>query len=207
MTDLLSRLKTETADCHHALERDMDIMRPTMRRDEYVALLTRFRAFVAPWETRLRAAVPDDLEAFVSTREKTALLDADLAFLGQMPISAALAAGGSAWAATVPMHGIGACFGTLYVMEGSTLGGRFIGPAMAQRFQLSGRQGYAYFDPYGDKTGSMWNAFKVEATARVPEGEFMEAVASARATFRALQSWLPSPDTPGQTTILAQPAA
>lgn len=78
-------------------------------------------------------------------------------------------------------------------MEGSTLGGRFIGPAMAQRFGLSDRQGYAYFDPYGDRTGSMWNAFKAEAVARVPAGEYDAAVAAARATFDALQHWLPQP--------------
>jgi heme oxygenase len=193
MTDLLSRLKIETADCHHALERDMDIMRPTMSRSEYVALLTRFRAFVAPWESILRAALPDALHPFVDAREKTALLDADLAFLGAAPIAPSLAQAGAAQAAAVPLQGVGACFGSLYVMEGSTLGGRFIGPAMAQRFGLSDRQGYAYFDPYGDRTGSMWNAFKAEAVAQVPAAEYDAAVTAARATFDALQHWLPQP--------------
>lgn len=171
----------------------MDIMRPTLSRSEYIALLTRFRAFVAPWETALRVALPDALHPFAVTREKTALLDADLAFLGAPPVEASLAVAGAAQAAAVPMQCVGACFGTLYVMEGSTLGGRFIGPAMAQRFGLSDRQGYAYFDPYGDRTGSMWNAFKAEALAQVPTTEYDAAVTAARATFDALQKWLPLP--------------
>lgn len=171
----------------------MDIMRPTMSRIEYVDLLTRFRAFVAPWEAALRAALPADLQAFALAREKTALLDADLAHLGAPQPSDGLARDGAAHADGMPLSGLGACFGTMYVMEGSTLGGRFIGPAMAQRFDLHDRQGYAYFDPYGERTGSMWNAFKAEAAARVPADEYDAAVAAARATFDALQQWLPAP--------------
>lgn len=191
MSELLARLKAETQDCHQSLEDAVDIMRPSMQRAEYFALLAGFRGFVAPWEKALVAALPVPMREFALQREKTALLDGDLRFISddhcvpdQLPQCEI------DW----PLQDTAACMGSMYVMEGSTLGGRIIGPAMAQRFGLSDRRGYAYFDPYGERTGSMWNAFKALATSSVPVQEIDRAVVAARATFMALQSWLSAPN-------------
>ncbi|MGI4860536.1 MAG: biliverdin-producing heme oxygenase [Janthinobacterium lividum] len=187
MTELLSRLKTDTADAHEALERALDLARPVMAHATYVALLAGFRGFVAPWEARLMAALPDTLQGFAREREKTPLLDADLRYLSEgacdpavLPVCTALPA----------LDSVPRALGSMYVMEGSTLGGRFIGPAMARRFALPDHLGYSYFDPYREHTGSMWNAFKLRMAQEVAPDQADAAVAAARETFTALHAWL-----------------
>lgn len=190
MVDLLNRLKIETAAWHSALESALDLMRPSLSRDEYIALLASFRGFVAPWEVALEASVPAAWQPFVRTRHKTALLDADLAFLCDSNIPRFSEMSASALRQSVPFDSLGQALGSMYVMEGSTLGGRIIGPAMASRFGLSDHRGYAYFDPYRDRTGSMWKAFKEAAAEGVPVTQYDAAVVSAQQTFIALQRWL-----------------
>ena len=78
----------------------------------------------------------------------------------------------------------------MYVMEGSTLGGRFIAPHVARLFDLAHGRGNAYFDGYGPRTGSMWNAFRETAAATVPDDQYDDAVTAAIATFDSLHAWL-----------------
>jgi heme oxygenase len=49
--------------------------------------------------------------------------------------------------------------GVFYVIEGSSLGGRFILKNIVNNPQLSNDQGVSYFKGYGDKTGSYWKNF------------------------------------------------
>jgi len=188
--DLLSRLKNETAACHTRLENSLDLMRDDLQRDEYVALLQRFYGYVAPWEDAIGAHMPAALHAFFDERRKTPLLAADLAALTGERVAhdALLLADASNDLPRV--DGIGAAFGSMYVMEGSTLGGRFIAPHVARLLQLQPGIGNRYFDGYGARTGSMWNAFRETAVSTVPEAQYDAAVSAAIATFESLQSWL-----------------
>ncbi|MDR5811863.1 biliverdin-producing heme oxygenase [Caballeronia sp. LZ019] len=185
--DLLSRLKNETTACHTRLENSLDLMRDDLQRDEYIALLQRFHGYVAPWEDAIGARLPASLRAFFDERRKTPLLAADIAALTGQPATPELA---DASAALPPVNNIGAAFGSMYVMEGSTLGGRFIAPHVARLLQLEPGVGNRYFDGYGARTGSMWNAFRETAAATVPEAQYDAAVSAAIATFESLQSWL-----------------
>lgn len=45
------------------------------------------------------------------------------------------------------------------MVEGSTLGGRFILKNVSKVLQLSEEQGVSYFNGYGEKTGSFWKNF------------------------------------------------
>jgi heme oxygenase len=49
--------------------------------------------------------------------------------------------------------------GILYVMEGSTLGGRFILKNVTKFPELQSGRGTSYFNGYGESTGSYWKAF------------------------------------------------
>jgi heme oxygenase len=188
--DLLARLKHETAACHTRLENALDLMREDWSRDEYVALLERFFGYVAAWESAARPRMPAHLRDFFDARCKSALLAADLRVL----------TGDAGHAATLPLaegdatlpalDGIGRVFGSMYVMEGSTLGGRFIAPHVARLFGLANGEGNAYFDGYGPRTGSMWNAFRETAAATVPPEQYDDAVGAAIATFEGLHAWL-----------------
>ncbi|MFK4440897.1 heme oxygenase [Caballeronia udeis] len=185
--DLLSRLKTETAECHTRLENALDLMRAEWPREDYVALLEGFYGYVAPWEDAVAAAMPAPLREFFGERRKALLLASDLALL----------TGDKDRANTVTkidrlpaMDSIGRLFGSMYVMEGSTLGGRFIAPHVAILFGLQSGYGNAYFEGYGLRTGSMWNTFRETASANVPPGQYGVAVDAAIATFDGLHDWL-----------------
>lgn len=185
--DLLSLLKTATAESHTRLENELDLMRAEWPREEYVALLDGFYGYVAPWEEAAAHSVPAHLRSFFEARRKAALLEADLTFL----TGDATRAQAAPRANHLPsMNTIGRVFGSMYVMEGSTLGGRFIAPHVARLFDLETGLGNAYFDGYGPRTGSMWNAFRETASVEVPRDQFDVAVEAAVATFDGLHDWL-----------------
>jgi heme oxygenase len=185
--DLLKRLKTETARCHERLEQALDLMRASWSLDEYIALLEGFYGYVAPWEDAVAQDLPGHLQGFFHARRKAALLASDLALL----------TGDARRVESLPMtqqlpvlDTLGRVFGSMYVMEGSTLGGRFIAPHVATLFNLETGHGNAYFEAYGSGTGSMWNAFRETAIATVPPAQYEIAVAAAIATFDGLHAWL-----------------
>ncbi|WP_250490078.1 biliverdin-producing heme oxygenase [Caballeronia sp. INML2] len=188
--ELLSRLKNETAACHARLENALDLMRDDLRRDEYIALLERFYGYVAPWEDAVAACMPASLSDFFDARRKATLLAADLAALTGETQYVACVQQADAHDDLPRMRNIGDAFGSMYVMEGSTLGGRFIAPHVAERLDLAPGRGNAYFDGYGPRTGSMWKAFRETAAASVPERHYDDAVKAAIATFDSLHAWL-----------------
>jgi heme oxygenase (biliverdin-IX-beta and delta-forming) len=184
--DLLSRLKHETSASHTRLENALDLMRNDLQRSDYIALLERFHGYVAPWEDALGRSMPASLNGFVDARRKAHLLVADLAALtGERSVGACMPP------EDLPrLPNLGAAFGSMYVMEGSTLGGRYIAPHVANLLGLAPGEGNAYFDGYGARTGSMWNAFRATAQEQVPESQYDDAVVAAIATFDSMQAWL-----------------
>jgi heme oxygenase (biliverdin-IX-beta and delta-forming) len=182
--DLLSRLKLATSESHTRLESALDLMRDDLQRDDYIALLERFHGYVAPWEDAVGAWMPASLAPFFEARRKAALLRADLAVLNGKAVARADADDLPA------LPNLGAAFGSMYVMEGATLGGRFIAPHVASALGLTPGQGNAYFDGYGARTGSMWNAFRETAAATVPAAQYDDAARAAVATFDSLHAWL-----------------
>jgi heme oxygenase (biliverdin-IX-beta and delta-forming) len=184
--DLLIRLKAETANHHAQLENALDLMRDSWALDEYIALLEGFYGYVAAWENAASTHVPDHLRDFFGVRRKAALLVSDLAFLSGKSGRVAVLS----MAKSLPaLDTVGRLMGSMYVMEGSTLGGRLIAPHIARLFNLDSGRGNAYFEGYGERTGSMWNAFRDMASATVPPNEYDMAVASAIATFDGLHAW------------------
>jgi len=185
--DLLSRLKIETAECHTRLENALDLMRLEWPREDYVALLEGFYGYVAPWEDAAATFMPARLRDFFEGRRKASLLALDLALLtGDKDRANRVTK--IEWLPA--MNSIGRVFGSMYVMEGSTLGGRFIAPHVATLFGLQSGSGNAYFEGYGLRTGSMWKAFRETASANVPPEQHDEAVDAAIATFDGLHGWL-----------------
>jgi heme oxygenase (biliverdin-IX-beta and delta-forming) len=185
--ELLSRLKDETAASHTRLENALDLMRADWSRNEYVALLEAFYGYVAPWEAEVAVRLHGAHAAFFESRCRAVLLARDIEWLTGDPARFVSIA---RTPELPPLEGIGQLFGSLYVMEGSTLGGRFIAPHVARVLELVPGEGNAYFEGYGARTGSMWNGFRETAASSVPADQFDAAVASATATFEGLHAWL-----------------
>jgi hypothetical protein len=79
--------------------------------------------------------------------------------------------------------------GSLYVMEGSTLGGRLISRALSEVSWLP-PGGVVYFNPCGSRTAAMWRNFQNELTAHSSPAADPLIEAGALDTFAVLHGWL-----------------
>jgi heme oxygenase (biliverdin-IX-beta and delta-forming) len=161
----------------------LDLLEPPIPASRVIHLLERFHGFHAVWEPALAAVVPEHL---LQTRRKLPLLANDLKRLGHdeerlrhLPrCSAAAALCADAASAA----------GSLYVLEGSTLGGRIIGRSLqAAPWYPAGR--IEYWDPYGGDTSRRWSETIAYLESLAPAGADA-IVRSALATFDLLHAWL-----------------
>lgn len=178
-------LRRRTSDLHARLEASLDLLSRPVDRQRFVHVLGRFYGFHSVWEYAVRRHA--GLRSFQETRTRLPHLRRDLAGLGldedaiaRLPPCAAGAEPAGCEAGAV---------GSMYVMEGSTLGGQLIARALAGVDWLP-EGGLSYFDPHGPATGRMWREFQDWAETRAPPARRDAAVAGARRTFEVLEAWL-----------------
>ena len=182
---ILARLKTETQTAHDRIEAAMDLDRRIASRDSYRDLLTRFYGFHRAWEEKAAGQAPD--HSFFEHRRKTPLLGQDLEALGlksgdiiRLPQCQSL----------MPLPGPEAVLGSMYVVEGSTLGGAIIAREVKNRLGLDAETGCAYFRSYGRDIAAMWKSFgAVLLETSSPEADD-QIVESAQKTFDVMHDWL-----------------
>lgn len=184
---LHARLRAETSPAHLALEDALDWRTRVATRAGYRDLLGRLHGFHAVWEPAIGQALADD--PFFDARRRLAALDADLHHLGLSPGAIAVLPRPEA----VAIAGPAAAMGALYVLEGSTLGGRMIGRHIAALHGIDG-DGLAYYRAHGPRTGAMWSAFRaaLDDLSGDPVAE-ADALASAVAAFDGMRLWLCAP--------------
>ena len=64
---------------------------------------------------------------------------------------------------------LAAVLGSLYVIEGSALGGRVIAPQLKRTLGLTQGAGASYFHGFGGETAAMWSNFRVLAALEIGE--------------------------------------
>ncbi len=80
--------------------------------------------------------------------------------------------------------------GSMYVLEGSTLGGRMLYKHINKQLHLS--EGVSFFNGYGNRTGSMWKEFVKKFTDFAVNNNAQEVIHSAIQTFKATGEWMAS---------------
>jgi heme oxygenase len=183
---MLAHLRSVTRPAHDALEGALGLLDERLDLGAYRSILQRFHGFWRLWEPHVAALLQD--EAMVAPRRRLHLLDADLAVLG-------LSSEGRAALPPCPLpelHDAAAALGSLYVMEGSTLGGRVIQRNVGRRLGLDGASGCSYFSGYGERTGMMWRSFLARLD-REPMSQAGRIGVGATATFERLAWWLTRP--------------
>ncbi len=181
---LLDRLRRETASLHQALEDGLALLRPEMRLEEYRSLLEGFYGFYAPWEASVENEIDGVIPHFRQERRKTPLLEHDLRFLAS-DLSAIPRC--SALPDTDSLAGV---LGSLYVLEGATLGGQILSRHFHKQFNLTPGRGCSFFSSYGDAVGQRWKDF-CDHLARYSGPETDSSILrSAVDTFRLLGDWL-----------------
>lgn len=183
----LRRLKVATDDLHREAERHVRILDANATVATYVRYLSRMLGFHAPLERGFAAAL--DPHGFASeSRSKRQWLAEDLRALGRDPATVDECA-------TVPdLHHTAYALGAAYVIEGSTLGGRFILSKLGG--QLSSVIGIAtrFLEGYQRETGTMWRQFgEVVDRVVIDERTSAASIMGARATFERLIIWLDEP--------------
>lgn len=181
---LRTLLRERTALSHRRLEDTLDLLGGPPERERFRRLLCGFHGFHRSWEPAVAARLAD--EALLAPRRRLPLLEADLDALGMSADEReALPRCGAAAALCDDEAG---AIGSLYVMEGSTLGGRTIARHLAGAPWLPAG-GLRYFDPHGAETGQRWR----ETIARLdalPPAQWERAAASAERCFELLREWL-----------------
>lgn len=149
----------------------------------YVGVLGRLYGFWRGWEPQVAAVLLD--EALLAPRRRLHLLAADLKAAGVCDADVA------ALPACPPpvLDSAAEALGSLYVMEGSTLGGRVIQRHVERCLGEAGRAACSYFGGYGAQTGAMWRAFLARLDT-VPAEDGERVGRGATATFERVGWWL-----------------
>lgn len=151
--NVLSRLKDSTSAAHARVEEALRLTDDTLDMGRYLRLLSTMRSvhiaadfLLAPFKRELAALGYQPAE-----RKRVEWIDEDLMSLG------------GSWHGTTSsaienfgVNNVCDCLGMIYVLEGSTLGGQIIAPAIARTLSLTPPNGCRYYIGYGSRTGSRW---------------------------------------------------
>lgn len=190
---IMQRLRAETAALHTRVEAILDPDARFATRTAYVDLLHLLHPFYRRCEAVLSKLPWHEIGFDLDARRKSHLLAADLRSLGstvseakvdaECPICIDLASG----------------LGTMYVLEGATLGGRILRKQLRERFDIDASNGGSFYEGYGAETERLWKEFGSAAEGYCGESPQRcdSAAAAATATFTAIGRLLtPSGDDP-----------
>jgi len=152
--DFLEKLKSHSAAAHKKLENlsvSTSILSPDMKITDYGHYLSlMYNVHKSTEEIIFPILNPVILD--LKEREKTKLLEKDLSYLNYKKNEEIVLFKSSVY--SVPF-----ALGIVYVIEGSSLGGRYILKNVEKVSGLNEQKGVSYFTGYGDKTGSYWKGF------------------------------------------------
>jgi len=187
-TLFLASLRQNTAESHQKLEdseRSKAILRPSVTLADYQTYLVKMYGITKVCEDQvfplIEAVVPD-----LSERYKSAYILEDLAKTGypeeklaDLPVF------------DYTFSSVSEALGFMYVIEGSTLGGRVLYKHIHQALGLNAENGARYFWGYGPQTGILWKSF-IAALAgfAVEKDESVKIIESAVQTFAYTDNWL-----------------
>lgn len=184
---LLAKIRAATGPLHEELEAVLDIPKQVKTREQYAGLLARFAGLYGPWEERLASFAPEfaKLGIELSNRMRVPNLQRDLAALDarvRFPGAAAYAP---------PLEGFPEAIGSLYVLEGSTLGGQVLTRHFRETMGLS-EDALHFFASHGPAVGKFWREFCIALEAygasASPE-ENARVMRGAEDSFRAILRW------------------
>jgi len=183
----LSDLRAATADQHKALEAtplSAKLVSKELTIDAYVNYLLHMRDVVVFCEQTVFPVV-QHLFGDLEQRRKLAAIDEDLEVLTtriELPVFV------PAFVAAIPDDDVAFALGCMYVVEGSTLGGRMLLTHVKGLLGLSEYSGGRFFAGYGADTGSMWKEFiRVMSDYAVQNICTGQVVAGARYAFSAIE--------------------
>lgn len=185
---LTERLKEGTKAAHQDLEKlIIRKIKELKSEQEYARLLNSFYGYIAAIEFKIAPLMSaGGLSDFAERRKAESLKDDIKTF---DPAAALLLC------QDIPeLLTYGQAIGALYVLEGSTLGGKYITKMIAEKLTLQPEQGFKFFKSYEERTDFMWEEFKLFLNTLNPEPQVLSEIAdSANQTFLKFYKWLNTP--------------
>lgn len=182
---LLEKLKSHTSVAHQELEKlTIPRIKQATDKEAYLSVLKLFYGFFHPLEIEVSKHVdPTLLPDYEERRKSTALLS-DINYLSgtQDPLKLC---------DDLPViSNSRQAIGALYVMEGSTLGGKIIKSILIKNLGADGSKGFDFFGGYGDDTESKWNVFKQTVNEKFSDpATHDEILTAANDTFKKFKRW------------------
>jgi heme oxygenase len=184
----ITSIRRATRGRHAALESVAQLV-PALNQLRYILALRAFDLFLSAWEPRIDAALPLPLRHWFVCRSRRDLLRRDLDQLDDGRVVHEQIR----WAcdravSEIELSSAASAFGSIYVLEGSALGGQVIARVARTMLGLDADNGAAYFNGRDRHTAVHWKAFQVllEEQVGVEPTARQEACAAARHTFDAL---------------------
>ena len=180
------KIKEVTLQYHQQTEKILVGKMKSMRsKQDYIDLLAVFYGYFGGLEQQIERYINASNLDDYNNRRKTAAIAGDIATLGgNIPQIAA--------DTDLPkIDNYLQAFGALYVIEGSTLGGKIISKMIQQHLRMDNGAGLSFFNSYGEKTEQMWNGFKeiLNSVASTAEDQAI-ITAAANQTFLKFKNWL-----------------
>jgi heme oxygenase len=176
---ILQKLKESTRQQHEDVEGAVDVMSKLFSLEDYKKLIAKFRSFYSAYEPTLPYADLKEAGFDYDERRKLPSLEADAKALGLEP--------GDQFTALPDVSSLAKAFGSIYVIEGSTLGGQVISRHLKEQLGLTPENGGAFFASYGSLVGPMWKQFGEAVTAFAADGKNdEEIVEAAKQTFDSM---------------------
>jgi heme oxygenase len=177
-------IKNETKTHHQALEVMMVRQLKSMRSiTDYTDILEIFYSYFGGLEQRIKANLQKGFT--IDERRKAGDLAADLTHFGaSIP---ELAKENDLPEIENHLQAIGA----LYVIEGSTLGGKYISQMISKQLEQADDAGLSFFNGYGENTMAMWSDFQEYMNKQAKDAaEEAEIVSAANETFVKFKHWM-----------------
>lgn len=152
----LDNLRSKTSESHKNLEAipiSKLLVNPNISLHAYSLYLSLMHDVVRDFEEKIYP-IMEDVILDISERKKASLILNDLKFIGEEKKK-----GHSVFKNSNVNFSVPFAMGMLYVLEGSTLGGRFILKNIQENLKLNEENGVSYFAGYGNKTGSYWKKY------------------------------------------------
>lgn len=180
-------LKHQTEEAHQDLEAlVLPWLQSIASKTDYVQLLKGFYGYFSPMEDAVAPFITETVLRDWPQRRKAYSILQDLAQLpegySELPVATHLPS----------IQSLPEALGALYVMEGSTLGGKGIAKMLTKNksAHLQSEQ-LQFFTGYGERTGAMWTTFvHVLDSFSGTDAEVEKMVNSANKTFSLFKAWL-----------------
>lgn len=153
----LKELRAVTSPAHKKLEEvhlSKAIVSAEVTIEEYGQYLSKMYAFVSAFEKQLFPLL-NPVFTDIESRVKSGWLEQDVDFLKakHIPLPQILPVQFETGLSQAHLAG------AMYVLEGSTLGGKFIYKNINSALSLNAEKGATYFNGYGADTGKQWTSF------------------------------------------------